>query len=272
MPRLLRASEPPPPIPQPSNVVWWAQFNPPWLATVKDAPVDAGRTLRLADYDDRVRTKGQVPLQPANIRNTSVYAFKQFAMSRVPLPDRVQLLPNSDAQWFGVDAVGQRYWEVSALGPTLFPWWRADSVRVFDLSKPWQDTPSVCGAGIPMWAMVPHPTSLRAGAGGVRHALHFVVAGGYHPECAPGYTKSDGTDPAHPLRAGESLRITAKAFDRLWAEAETPDDRALLWACMYFGCKVNDQTSLDAGHAIRMPFGADITIGLRLTDFEVVSV
>jgi hypothetical protein len=267
MPRLLTQFDAQPAVP-PIAFSRWAQFSPPWFDTVVDAPVDAGRTLRLADYDARVRTSPSTPLQNVGTRLTTVASFTEFKWHRIPLPELVWILRNGDDQWFGQS--GTTYWEVSALGPTLMGFWRADSVRVWDVTKPWWETRGVAGGAVPIWAMTPTVNELRLGAGGVRHSLALSVAGDYSPERVPGTLKSDGTDPSHPLRSGECLRLTAVAYDRRLAECSTADDRATVHALRFHGCRVNDKTSATAGHNLRTPVGANITVQFRLTDFEVV--
>lgn len=247
----------------------WAQWSPPWFDLVAMVDIDADRTGRLGEVDDVVRCAPTLPLQNTARGSTTVVSFSEFGVHRVPLPNVVWLLKNGDDQWFGQSST--HYWEVSALGPTFFGWWRAGSVRVWDLTQPWWETRSVSGGGVPIWAMTPTPDELAKGAGGVRHSLALSVAGNYSPEKVPGTFKSDGTDPNHPLRSGECLRLTEQAHQRRLAEAQTPDDYAVVHALRFFGCRVNDKTSKVAGHNLRMPAGARVTLGLRLTDFEVVA-
>jgi hypothetical protein len=247
----------------------WAQFNPPWFRLIGEAPVDILRTIRLSEVDAPVRLSASMPLQNAGTALTTVLSFTQFGKYRVPLPAKVWTLRNGDDQWFGQSS--SRYWEVSSLGPTLLGWWRADSVRVWDTTQHWTKTKSVSGGGVPIWAMTPTVDELRRGAGGVRHSLALSVAGNYSPDKVPGTFKSDGTDVNHPLRSGECLRLSDDAYKRLLAECVTADDRAVVFALRFHGCRVNDKTSATAGHNLRTPVGADLTVGLRLLDFEVVA-
>jgi hypothetical protein len=267
MPRPLMQWDPTPKVP-PLSFSRWAQFSPPWFDLVAGRDVDTVRTARLPEVDDVVRLSPTTPLQNAARGNTTVIGFTDYKVHRVPLPGVVWILKNGDDQWFGQSAT--HYWEASALGPTLLGWWRADSVRVWDVTKPWWETMSVSGGGVPIWAMTPTPDELARGAGGVRHSLALTLSTNYSPEKVSGWMKSDGTDPTHPLRSGECLRLTDVAHQRRLAEAQTPDDFAVIHALRFHGCRVNDKGSRVAGHNLRMPAGANVTVRLRLTDFEVV--
>lgn len=282
MPRTITALDPQPRVPSVPTVTWWSQFLPPWQQRVTDRAVDSVRTARLSAFDDRVRTRGGVPLQLAANTLTTTYQTSEtptlrnpFPNVRLPLPTRVWVeTRTSDFNWFGVDPARQLYWEASALRPML-PWlsspWAAHSIRVYDLAKPWDtQRPSITGGGIPMWPMVPSPAALDAGPGGVQHALHFVVDGGYssEPFIAPA-RKTDGERVAHPLRAGARLRLSDAALLRLQAEADTPQAHAVIWALSVYGAIVNDRTS-DVGHSMRLPAGVTLDLTLRLTDFEVL--
>lgn len=267
-----------PPLSVPDIVAsWWADQDPPWCEPVSSRSVDHVRTaawhrLQTGDrWADRVRTSANTPLQATGWRNTTVVSFKWTAgVHQIPLPEQVWILRNSDDQWFGVDADRGLYYELSALGPTFFAWWRADSVRRLDMSKPWASQRSVAGGGIPIWAMIPRPGELRAGAEGFERALNFVVGGGYSTETVSWLTKSDGGVSGHPLRAGERLRLTASAYDRLYPNCVTADDRSVVWTLRFYGAVVNDRTSATAGHAVRLPVGAQVGVPLHMTDFEVL--
>jgi hypothetical protein len=283
MPRPITLLDPEPRVPSVPAVTWWSQFLPPWQQRVTGRAVDSVRTSRLSAFDDRVRTRGGVPLQIAANNLTTTYQTSEppsfrnpFPSVRLPLPNKVWVEQRtSDFNWFGVDPTKQMYWEASALRPT-FSWlsspWTAHSIRVYDLTKPWDEQrPSITGGGIPMWPMVPHPDALSAGAGAVQHALHFVVDNGYSSEpFIPPARKSDGLRVGHPLRAGARLRLTEEAFFRLTLEAAgNPAALAVLWALWIYGCIVNDRTS-DVGHSLRLPSGTELNLNLRLTDFEVL--
>jgi hypothetical protein len=284
MPRLLTPLDPRPRIPSLPTVTWWSEQLPPWEQQVMDRAVDTERTRQLSAFDDRVRTKGQVPLQIAANNMTPTLDVSTpptwrnpFPTVRLPLPNRVWVdTRTTDNNWYGVDAVKNVYWEAATLAPAM-PWlstpWRAGAIRVYDLSKPWdQQRASITGGGLPMAPMTPHPDHLDAGAGGVRHALHFVVSGGYssEPYIAPA-RKSDGLRKGHPLRAGARMRLTADAYERMSSGAESTHDAALLWAMYVYGVIVNDRTA-DVGHTLRLPDDPrlDVTIAPRLTDFEVL--
>lgn len=247
----------------------------PWEQAVDDRPIDQERTAALGRLVSRVRLAGNTPLQVAADRTTRVTTWRGWAPTgshAVPLPSKVWLLRNGDDQWFGFDGEREHYWEVASLGPS-WPTWRADAAHRFDLSKPWNQRRGLAGGGIPIWALIAFPHELRAGSGGIARALNLSVAGNYARSSVSWLLKSDGTlaDSQHPLRAGERLRLTAEAYQRLTGLAQTPDDWAYLWALRHFGVIVNDKTSAIAGHAIRGPVGLKVTFDLKITDFEVVT-
>lgn len=252
-------------------VPWWT--DAPWHRLVEDRPTDLERTAALAAHDLRVRLSANVPLQLAGWRNTTVVSWQRnriTGVDRVPLPEQVWLLRNGDDNWFGVDPDRGLYWETGGMGPSMFGTWRADLVKRFDLDQPWTQTRATTGAGVPLWPLVPTIGELRAGAGGIAHALHLVVAGNYSPDRASWVSKSDGTQPSHPLRAGEWLCLTDEAYLRLSAEALYPDDLAVAYAAWVHGVYVTDKTSPHA-HNLRMPAGARLSLQPFLTDFRVIA-
>lgn len=282
MPRTITPLDPAPRVPSIPTVTWWSQDLPPWQQRVVDRAVDSSRTARLSAFDDVVRTRGGVPLQIAATSLTTTYQTSEpptlrnpFPSVRLPLPNKVWVEQRTtDYNWFAVDAARQLYWEASALRPT-FPWlgspWTAHTIRSYDLRRPWDSQrPSITGGGLPMWPMVPHPDALAGGAGGVQHALHFVVDNGYSSEpFIPPARKSDGERIGHPLRAGARLRLTEQSWLRLQGEATSPAAAAVVWALAIYGAIVNDRTS-DVGHSMRLPSGTELNLSLRLTDFEVL--
>lgn len=273
MPRIMLEHERPAIAPDIAVDLW---SDAPWWRDVTHMPVDRDRTAGLAALDQRVRANGGTPLQVAGTGRTTVVTFSKWVPTGshlVPLPENVWLLRNGDDQWFGFDLARGHYWECSALGPSL-GFWRADSVRRFDLTLPWNQKIGMAGGGIPIWALIGRPGELRAGSGGVEHGLNLSVAGNYAKAHVSWLRKTDGTLPpsAHPLRAGELLRLTAEAYERLAGDAATAADLAGLWAARHRGVYVNDRTSALAGHAMRFPFGMGLTVGLSLArDFEVVA-
>jgi hypothetical protein len=283
MPRLITALDPQPRVPSIPTVTWWSRDLPPWQQRITDRLVDAGRTSQLSAFDDRVRTRGGVPLQLAATNSTTPTLHTSEPPTwtnpvpsvRLPLQAKVWVEQRtSDHNWFAVDPVKQLYYEASSMGPAL-SWlqspWRAGSIRVYDLTRRWDEQrPSITGGGIPMWPMVPHPDQLAAGAGAVQHALHFVVDNGYssEPYIAPA-RKSDGLRAGHPLRAGARLRLSEASWLRLQGQADTPEAAAVVWALAVYGAIVNDRTS-DVGHNLRLPSGVTLDLDMRLTDFEVL--
>lgn len=249
----------------------------PWDEPVDELPVDRDRTAGLATLNPVVRLDGHTPLQVAADQTTRVTTWSGWfptGTHAVPLPEKVWLLRNGDDQWFGVDLDEGFYWECASMGPSwLLGPWRADAVRRFDLSRPWNQHRGLAGGAIPIWALIALPYELRAGSGGLRRALNWSVAGNYAKATVPWVSKSDGTlaPSRHPLRAGERLRLTAEAYQRLTGLARTVEDFAYLWALRHRGAIVNDKTSATAGHAIRGPFGVQPTITVVVTDFEVVA-
>lgn len=274
MPRIIFDHERPATAPDLAVDLW---PDAPWRRRVDHLPIDADRTAGLALLDQRIRTDGNTPLQAASRVRTQVVTFEKWfptGSHLVPLPDRVWLLRNGDDQWFGIDLENGHYWECSALGPTFFPWWRADGVRRWDLSLPWIQRIGMAGGGIPIWALIARVGALRAGSGGVEHGLNLSVAGNYAKACVPWLRKTDGTlaPSTHPLRAGECLRLTAEAYERLANEATLPEQLAGLWAARHHGVYVNDKTDPRVGHAMRFPFGVGLGLTLVLArDFEVVA-
>ena len=274
MPRILGQTEVPTTAPD-IVVPWWT--DAPWCEPVSGRPVDHSRTMGLQQLmtgdpiKDRVRTSGRTPLQPTGRTTTTVKTWPNFTVRQVPLPNLVWTngWTNPDTQWFGADQGS--YWEVSSLRTGLLGWW-AHHVARFDPSQSWstQLRGGVGGAGIPLWAMIPRLGQLKAGPEAFESALNFVVGGGYSRSTVPWVQKSDGGLTYHPLRAGERLRLTATAYDRLYPATETPDDRCVLYALRFYGAVVNDKTAAEVGHALRLPVGAQVTVPLQLTDFEVL--
>lgn len=272
MPRIMFDHERPATAPD-IAVEFWP--DSPWHRTVDHLPVDRDRTAGLAKLVQPVRTSGSTPIQQAGRSNTTVATFSKWALTgahRVPLPEVVWLLRNGDDQWFGIDLDRGLYYECSALGPSL-GFWRADGVRRFDLSLPWNQRAGVAGGGIPIWALIARVGALRAGSGGVEQALNFSVAGNYAKDMVSWLSKTDGelAPSTHPLRAGECLRLTAEAYARLCAEATTAEQLAALWAMRHHGIYVNDKTAPHS-HAVRFPYNVGAGLGLMLArDFEVVA-
>jgi len=287
MPRLMTPLDPAPRIPPLPTTTWWAEQLPPWTQRVDRREVDRTRTAQLEWFDRRVRVAGGVPLQIAATRTTRTLNrsvagtwTNPFPSVPMPFPARVWVdQKTTDFMWFGVDPERNVYWEASEVGPFgLFKWetsslWAMGHVRIYDLGGPWDEQQrSITGGGLPMWPMVPSIEALDAGAGGVQHALHFVVSGGYssEPFVSPA-RKTDGTRPGHPLRAGARLRLTPWAHERLSATANGPHDAAILSALRDYGAIVNDRTA-DVGHSLRLPDDPrlDVTVEMQLTDFQVV--
>lgn len=273
MPRIIFDHERPPVAPDIAVDLW---RDAPWWRPVDHLPIDEDRTAGLALLDQRIRTDGNTPLQPAaRARHLTITFHKGFPTGahQVPIPEQVWLLRNGDDQWFGMDLERRHYWEVSAFGPS-FGFWRADTVNRWDLNLPWNQRVGMAGGGIPIWALIGRVGALRAGSGGVEHGLNISIAGNYAKACVPWLRKTDGTlaPSTHPLRAGECLRLTAEAYERLCGLATTAEQLAALWAMRYRGVYVNDKTDPRVGHAMRFPYG--IQVGLQLVlarDFEVVA-
>jgi hypothetical protein len=219
-----------------------------------------------------VRTTGRVPLQLAAKATTTTLTFPRLGVHRVPLPQAIWVIGNSDRQWFGIDLERARYFEVSSLRLSLWGA-SAQSVVSWDLARPWTAERGITGAGVPMWAMVPSLADLRSAGSGT--ALHFVIAGDYSRQLSPLAEelggKTDGTLDDHPIRAGERLRLTDAAFRRLRLDARTPDDHAVLWSLVVRGAICTDKTDATVGHNLRLPVGANVTIALDATDFEVLA-
>lgn len=272
MPRIMFDHERPLTAPDVAVDFW---SDGPWSRRVEHLPVDRERTAGLARLQQTVRTGGSTPLQPVGRSNTTVVTFSKgfpTGVHRVPLPELVWLLRNGDDQWYGIDLERGLYWECSALGPSL-GFWRADGVRRFDLSLPWNQRQGMAGGGIPIWALIGRVGALKAGSGGVDHGLNLSVAGNYAKDKVSWLSKTDGelAPSQHPLRAGECLRLTAEAYARLASAATDPVTLAALWAMRHHGVYVNDKTT-PLHHAMRFPYGVAPSLQLELfRDFEVVA-
>ena len=277
MSRIWLPSDGVPMTPSTAHISWWSEFLPPWETRITDRKVDEVRTAELANWDDRVRTSGGQPLQFCGSQNKTVISGGKF--HRMPLPNVVWVEKRTtDDNAYFIDPARGMYYEASKMGPvTLLPWlpaawWNAYAFRAYSLKERWDaQRASITGGGLPMWPMIPKIEQLNVGAGGVQHALHFVVSGGYSNEPPiPPARKTDGTR-THPLRAGARLRLKGEAFDRLLDEGDGPHDAAIVWALRVYGCIVNDRTA-DVGHMLRMPLDPrlKVTVPFRLTDFEVV--
>lgn len=305
MPRLANFSDKFPTVPDITNVTWWKEFDKPelqsWNTDVSDYKVDTERTealQKIAEKNPTVRclstsrtvpVKSGVPLQSVSKTFTKTYEASVppkywpftkdniFPNKLVPFPEVVYILSNTDEQWFGIDFANKKYYELSATGPTPLNWpwpWRADGIRVWDLSKDWRlQKGGITGAGLPLWPMVPDPSRLEVGKE-ITHSLHFCSAG-YAPEKVGIATKFDGEHPGHPLRAGERLRLRA---DRI-PVCKNPAEIALVNAMLKKGLILTDRTDYrpesegGASHSIRLP--ADprvlISLDLKITDFEVLA-
>lgn len=299
MPRLANTTDKFPTVPDISSLSWWKEFDKPgvqnWNTDVSGYKVDVKRTealqevakthsyVRCSTVSKTVPVKTGVPLQTASPKFTKTYEAKVpptwnnwFPSQMVPFPDVVYILSNTDEQWFGIDFVNKKYYEVSATGPTLFGFpapWRADNIRVWDLKRDWRLQKSgITGAGLPLWPMVPKPEDLIAGKR-IAHSLHFVSAG-YAPEKTGIATKFDGEHPGHPLRAGERLRLRTDSIPICKNIAEI----TLVNTMLKEGLILTDRTDYrpqaegGASHAIRLPADPRVTINLDLniTDFEVL--
>lgn len=304
MPRLANINDSYPNIPDISSLTWWKEFDKPgvqtWNTDISTLKVDLERTERLKEIainnptvrcsslSRSVPVKSGVPLQVASKVFTKTYEAKAtptwwpftkdnlFPNKLVPFPEIVYILSNTDEQWFGIDFINKKYYEVSACGPTPFNWpwpWRADGIRVWDLSKDWRiQSGGITGAGLPLWPMVPDPAKLLTEQP-INHSLHFCSAG-YAPQKVGIATKFDGEHPGHPLRAGERLRLRA---DRI-PICKTIQEFTLVNTMLRYGLILTDRTDYrpesqgGASHSIRLPADSRVSINLDLsiTDFEII--
>ena len=166
-----------------------------------------------------------------------------------------------------------------------FPAWSAGydgsgrGVIEWDLGRPF-DAPGqphgVVAAGIPH---MPHFIRCdELARREVRHAAFLAL-----PNYAPGRTgyarSSDGTDAAHPCRAGERLRLRARVLDRF--RAGTPE-RTVAVGLATYGAVVGDRTM----HGVASTSGPGVIaatqdprwkqfgwrgLNLRLSDFEIIT-
>lgn len=292
MPRPLTITDPTPQVPDVSDLSWWDEYQPRWCQVISQCPVDVIRTEALADWEVRrttagkttvvpIRVSGYTPLQLVGKTMTRVYEAKNprsvlwnpSTWVQVPLQQQVWISNNNDHTWFAVDPLRRFYYEAGSFGPMPGGyWWRADTVRVFNMNQQWTNNSSISASRIPVWALVPTIEELDRGAGGVKRALPFVAAGyGIGQPIWP----SRGTDGyllGHPLVNGSRMRFTRRAVERLGPQVKTQHDAALLWAGAEYGFLNVDKTSESAGHSVRLPQDPRLNITLRFTlaDMEVV--
>lgn len=179
----------------------------------------------------------------------------------------------TDAQYFAVDKTRNLYYEVSAFGPSWFPFkWRADRISIWRLDQDWQSQTKlgVTGAKIPLLPMIPKIEEYETGK--IEHALHFIAAE-YSPDgLVPPARGTDGDVPGHPLRAGERLRLRSDRVAAVLGDNPTKHDEALVYALINYGYILTDRTAIEVPHSMRQPQDPrlNVTIDLRLNDFEVV--
>ena len=151
-------------------------------------------------------------------------------------------------------------------------------IAVWDTTKAWDaagQPHGVVAAGIPH---MPHFIRCdELARGQVRHAA-FLALPNYGPGRAGYARSSDGTDAAHPCRAGERLRLRPRVLDRF--RVGTPE-RTVAEGLATYGAVVGDRTM----HGVASTSGPGVIaatqdprwkqfgwrgLGLRLSDFEVV--
>lgn len=291
MPTTLTAVDRQPDTPDTTGLTWWDEFFPPWCRPVTDYPVDGPRTAGLARWEVfrdgnplPVRVTGNTPLQRAGTALTRTWEAKNrqsvlwnpFSWARLPLQQKVWLSTNNDHTWFAIDQAAGKYYEASAMGPMFWSgYWRADSIRVFDLKRDWRTQQgSISASRIPTWALTPSIEALNRGAGGVQRALPFVAAGYGGPgQWLDPSRGTDGYIVGHPIWNGSRLRFTRAAYERLLAEATNAQDEAIAWTGRHYGFLNVDKTSEDAGHALRLPKSPRLQITSRfwLTDLKLLA-
>lgn len=294
-----------------SDLDLWARFGQEWNQEVRSMKVDTTRTNLMMGWNDKVRsntTKGTIdgvhggaPFQRLDkipTRNTKTYVatakpslFNLFPSTIVPLPDYIPgnratvlrrfgdpTVTGSDTQSFFLaptGATGGRYYELSAFGPCLWPFsliapWRADNVEVWDMSIDWRNQrKGITGAKVPFLPMLATYEEYETS---IDHALHFV-ANAYNKGEKVGIAKgTDGETVGHPLRAGERMRMTEEAYNRLLASSINKHSRAVVEALYKYGMILTDKTGTTVPHAIRHPMDVRVQVDLdiELKDFEVV--
>lgn len=289
-----------------ADIPMWRQFNPGWLADVTDWEVDTKRTELALGWNDRVRNstlKGTVEgvasgapyqrLDTIPTRMTKVYEattvpslFNLFPSKTVPLPDYVAgdrstvlrrlgdpTVTGSDAQSFLIDPKAGKYYELSAFGPSLWPFtfvapYRADGITIWDLNKDWKgQRGGITGAKVPFLPMLPRYEEYETS---IEHALHFVAAG-YAKEKVGIAQGTDGYIVGHPLRAGERFRLK-KSVAEMLSEKANKHELALIVALQKYGMILTDRTADWLPHALRQPMDprVQVDLDLRLSDFDIL--
>ncbi len=205
-------------------------FDVPIKASAGAAPVEGstqGMPYQIVD--------GSGPLTPVwDLGKPIVWNWftPTFPISRVPLPNVVRREGDpggsSDLHWTGFDPARKILWEVIALAKPPFARWTTWNqcdwtcgygggvgVARWDTAKPWNASGQpggVVGAGIPRFPLLSRfDQAARAIASGdpdadLGHAV-FGTLPNYHPGKTGPARASDGTMQAHPIRAGERLRL-----------------------------------------------------------------
>lgn len=298
--------------PDVSGFSLWSEFEPPWEQRVVGRVADVARTNAFHLLDRPVRTGegqktykgvyGGAPFQRLDTQralvNTRVYEAKTppswtrglFPTTVVPLPDRDRggewvrrfgdpTVTGTDAQSFFIDSATKRYYELSAFGPSAWPFsvlvapWRADNVSVWDLTRDWRyQRVGTTAAKIPLLPMLPRIEEYEAG--GIPHALHFVACGYAKDEFVSPARGTDGDVVGHPLRCGARLRLTEDAFYSLMPMAKTQHDRVFLTCAREFGFICTDRTTDDplVGDSIRQPQDPrlNLTVTMRRRHLEIL--
>lgn len=168
---------------------------------------------------------------------------------------------------------------VSLPGLLGYPWQLGydgggTGVYDYDLTKPW--VASMGGrtaANIPKLPLCIRPDELERGR--IEHTL-FGVLPNYSPEKPVGMASgTDGTWPGHPLRAGDILRLPAAHLDRFTVGSK---EHTVATAMATYGVVIADKSTRGdprdgrLGLSMAMdPSIGRVSLGLRLTDFEVVA-
>lgn len=294
----------------------WHGVPVPWRTPIVDAPVDVERSRVLARVDVPIEVsapgrlwEGSVPGIPfhrvsvgdkvdlVNVLDRSRPAVTRWQFPRWPwlvvepptvaldLPRVLRREGDPVGAWdrHALILDDRRKQLVELIQAESFPVWSAGydgggpGVAVWDLTRPWDAPGQPRGVIAGAFPMLPHLLRHDEIANGrVNHAL-FLVLPNYSPGTTGYARSSDGTDPQHPCRAGERLRLRPEILSRF--PIGTPA-RVVADGLVTFGATVGDRnahtTSTARSAAITAtqdprfrPLGLD-QLGLRLSDFDIV--
>ena len=147
-------------------------------------------------------------------------------------------------------------------------------IAVWDTTRPWDEVGQpvgVCAAGVPQF---PHFIRFDEVANGTLDHAAFFALPKYNPG-KTGYARgSDGKDPSHSLRAGERIRLSAEATNRICLERGPRSlEATVAIGLRKHGAIVGDTAAVPALVGTQDRRWRDHGwkgLGTKLSDFEVV--